>query len=348
MNVTTSREIRLRSRPDGMPGVDAFELAETRLEPLRDGQILVRNSWMSVDPYMRFQMMEQNHYQGWQIGQVIDGGAIGRVVESRSPEWKVGDVVSSLRGWREAYVATVQPSGAPPQDRVGLQKLDTMGLPMRDFLGGLGIPGISAYAGMIRIGALKEKESVLISGAAGAVGIVACQIAKAMNCRVVGIAGSDEKCAWLRETAGVDETINYRNVKSLNSAVRAAAPDGIDLFFDNVGGDALVAALGSMRHFGRLVICGTISQYNVRGKTVGPYNLNLVVPKALRLEGFEIADHLDLRPQFLQDMARWMKAGKMKFHNTVLEGIENAPGALVGLFKGDNLGKMLVRIGPDD
>lgn len=349
MNDIVSREIHLRRRPVGMPQESDFEVAETKAPPVKDGQVLVRNLWMSVDPYMRFHMMEQKHYPVWPLNGPGGALAIGKVVESRSPEWKVGDYVGSGLGWREYFVADGHATPEPSHRwRPPLMKIDPKLGPLRSYLGNLGMPGFSGYVGLMRIGALKPGETVLVSGAAGAVGVVVCQIAKAMDCKVIAFAGTDEKCDWLTRVARVDHAINYRTAGPLKKALRAVAGDGVDVFFDNVGGEALEAALGNMRHFGRLVICGTISQYNSTSKPVGPANLNLVVPNALRLEGFEIADHWDLEPKFYEDMAKWIAAGKMDLHDTVVEGIENAPKALIGLFKGENLGKMLVRIGPED
>lgn len=348
MNQIVSREIHLKSRPVGMPDESAFALAETTVPPVGEGQVLVRNLWMSVDPYMRFQMMEQKHYPTWEIDKVINGGAIGQVVESRTPAFQVGDFVQSTLGWREAFVATPDGAAVPPTPGRSspLKKVDPQLGALRFYLGSLGMPGLSAYVGLMRIGALKPRERVLVSGAAGAVGLVACQIAKALDCFVVALAGTDEKCAYLEKVTGVDKAINYRTAGNLKHAVRAAAPEGVDVFFDNVGGEALEAALGNMRHFGRLVICGTISQYNSTTKPVGPTNLNLVVPNALRLEGFEIADHQDMQSDFLADMGKWLAEGRIDLQDTVVDGIENAPKALIGLYKGDNLGKMVVKIGP--
>ncbi|MGE3142044.1 MAG: NADP-dependent oxidoreductase [Hyphomonadaceae bacterium] len=337
MSEIVSREIRLKSRPVGAPGLDAFELATAAITGPGAGEVLVRNAWMSVDPYMRFQMMEQQHYPTWEIGKVLNGGALGRVIESNTPEFKAGDYVESSYGWREYFVA---PPGA-------LSKIDPALAPLRSYLGAVGMPGLSAYVGLLRTAGLKQGERVFVSGAAGAVGSVACQIAKAMDCEVVATAGSDEKCDWLKEAAKVDHAINYKTCGKLKAAVRAAMPKGINVFFDNVGGDCLVAGIANMADFGRIAICGTISQYNNTSRAVGPHNLNLVVPKRIRLEGFEIADHWDARPEFLADMGRWIRAGKMQCLETVHEGLEHAPQAFIDLFDGGNLGKMLVQIGPE-
>ncbi|MGE0830685.1 MAG: NADP-dependent oxidoreductase [Hyphomonadaceae bacterium] len=315
----------------------AFSLASRTIDGPGPGEVLVQNCWMSVDPYMRFHMMEQKHYPNWQIDEPLDGGAIGKVIASNASEFAPGDYVESWFGWREYFVA------APD----ALKKVDPDLAPLRSYLGAVGMPGLSAYVGLMRIGELKDGQTVFVSGAAGAVGSVACQIAKAKDCIVIATAGSEEKCAWLRDVAKVDHVINYKTCENLKKAVGAAAPNGINVFFDNVGGDHLVAALAHMAMHGRLAICGTISQYNSLTKPVGPHNLNLVVPKSLRLEGFEIADHWDAYPQFRADMARWIGEGRMHCQETVYEGVESAPRAFLDLFSGGNLGKMLVRLGPE-
>jgi NADPH-dependent curcumin reductase CurA len=292
---------------------------------------------MSVDPYMRFQMMEQKHYPGWEIGKPLNGYAIGEVVDSTVADFAPGHFVESRLGWREYFLAT--------PDK--LTKVDPQLAPLRSYLGAVGMPGLSAYAGLMRTGGLKDGETVFVSGAAGAVGSVACQIAKAKGCMVIGTTGLDEKCDWLRRVAKVDHAINYRTCGKLKAAVAEAAPKGINLFFDNVGGDHLVAGIANMADFGRIVICGTISQYNTTSRATGPHNLNLVVPKRIRLEGFEIADHFDMYPAFREDMGRWLREGRMHCEETVFDGIEQAPKAFIELFNGGNLGKMLVRIGAE-
>ncbi len=344
-----SKEIRMRGRAVGTPTGEHFELAEVAMPPIKDGEVLVRNIWMSVDPYMRFQMMEQNHYPGWEIGKVLDGGSVGQIVESKSDRLKVGDYVQSTLGWREYFAADPDSKGNTlvPPGKPLIWRIDPALAPLDAFIGAMGMPGLSAYAGLVRVAGLKSGETVFISGAGGAVGTVACEIAKAMGCTVIASAGTDDKCAWLRDVAGVDRTINYKKVENLKAAVKEAAPDGINVFFDNVGGEHLVAAIANMADHGRLAICGTISQYNATTKPTGPRNLNLVVPKKLRLEGFEISDHYDLEPEFQARMGQWIREGKVHNKATVFEGIANAPRAFIGLFEGENLGKMLVRLGAD-
>jgi len=339
MSNVKSKEVRLKSRPVGMPQASDFEIAETEIGQPGDGEVLVRNIWMSVDPYMRGRMYDRQSYvPPFQIGKPLEGGAIGQVVASNADSVKVGDYVQSMLGWREYFVA----KGSE------VQKLhDAAGVPIEAYLGTLGMPGLTAYAGLLRIGDLKEGETVFVSAASGAVGAVVCQIAKAKGCHVVGSAGSDEKCAWLEGTAGIDKAINYKTCGDLTDAVGKAMPKGIDVYFENVGGAHLEAALEHMRPFGRLVMCGMISQYNATEPPAGPRNLIYMVGKSLRMQGFIVSNHFDLLPDFIRDMSGWIAAGKLKWEETVEEGLERAPHAFLNLFTGRNFGKMLVKIGPD-
>ena len=339
MSNQMSKEIRLASRPEGTPAPNNFELAETAAPSPSQGQALVRNIWMSVDPYMRGRMMDVRSYvPPFQIGEALQGGAIGQVVESNSEKFAVGDYVSHMLGWREFAAC----------DEGTMQKIDAPdGLPIETFLGTLGMPGLTAYAGLMAIAELKDGENVFVSAASGAVGSVVCQIAKAKNCYVVGSAGSDEKCDWLTKEAGVDKVINYKTCGNLTHAVMDAFPKGVDVYFENVGGEHLEAALTAMNPFGRMALCGMISQYNNTAPQPGPNNMILCVGKSLKLQGFIVSNHTDLLPQFIADMQKWIGSGKLKWKQTVEEGIENAPKAFINLFSGNNFGKMLVKIGPD-
>jgi len=332
----TSREIHLVSRPEGMPGPHHFALAEKELPAPGDEQVLVRNLFMSVDPYMRGRMMDRKSYvPPFKLGEAMDGGAVGEVVASMDARYQPGDLVRHMKGWREyALVHSKELTVLPP---------DT-GVPVQSFLGVLGMTGLTAYVGLLRIGELKEGDTVFVSAAAGAVGSVACQIAKAKNCTVVGSAGSDEKCAWLKKDAGIDAAINYKTCGKLNAAVAAACPQGIDVYFENVGGDHLEAAIENMRPFGRIALCGMISQYNATEPAPGPKNLILAVGKQLKLQGFIVSSHTDMAHAFQHDMVGWIRAGQMRWQETVLEGIEQAPQAFINLFAGENLGKMLVKL----
>ncbi len=336
---TTSKEIHLASRPEGVPAAKNFKLVETKIDDPKDGQILIRNIWMSVDPYMRGRMMDiQSYIPPFQIDAPLEGGAIGQVVASQAKGIDKGDYVSHMLGWRE-YTLT---------EGGGVQKIQPIsGVPLETYLGTMGMPGMTAYAGLMRIAQLKDKENVFVSAAAGAVGAIVCQIAKAKGCYVVGSAGSEEKCQWLKQTAGVDEVINYKTCGNLTQAVMKAFPKGIDVYFENVGGAHLEAALTAMNLFGRIVVCGMISQYNNTKPQPGPSNLIAIIGKSLRVEGLIVSNHLDIIADFQKDMKTWISAGKIKWQQTVDEGIEKAPQAFIKLFTGDNKGKMLVKLGPD-
>jgi hypothetical protein len=330
-----SREIRLKSRPVGTPAKEHFELAETTLGALADGDVMVRNHWMSVDPYMRGRMYDRASYvPPFAIGDPLQGGAVGEVVESRSPDFAVGDLVSSMLGWREAFVAPANT----------LEKLPRAGgVAEQAFLGVLGMPGLTAWSGLLEIGKPQEGDTVFVSGAAGAVGSVVAQIARIKGCTVVASAGTDEKCEWLR-SVGVHHAINYKTCGNLNDAVKAAAPKGINVYYDNVGGEHLEVAIENARPFARFVECGMIANYNDTEPAPGPRNIIQVVGKSLMIRGFIVMEFAALRPQFLSDMMGWIASGDVKWQETVEDGIARAPDAFIGLFSGANTGKMLVKL----
>ncbi len=333
----SSREIRLASRPIGLPQPGNFELAETQLPDPGAGEVLVKNTWMSVDPYMRGRMIDRKSYiPPFQIGQPLDGHAIGVVEISNHDDFAKGDLVLSMLGWRTHFIS----------DGQGLQKLDTFGLPEQAFLGVAGMPGLTAWGGLLKIGRPKAGETVFVSGAAGAVGSLVCQIAKIKGCRVVGSAGSKEKCDWLK-SIGVDEVLNYKEYPTQNELIKAfrtAAPNGIDVYFENVGGDHLVAALEAMNTNGRIVVCGMISRYNDTEPMPGPWNLFHVISKSLRIEGFVVTAFMGEIETFIKELGEWFLAGKIQTRETVEHGIENAPAAFLKLFSGENQGKMLVKL----
>ena len=332
--MTLSREIRLKSRPVGMPSGDNFELASVTLAAPGPGEVQVRNTWMTVDPYMRGRMNDVRSYTPpFQIGEALQGGAVGEVTHSNDPSLKPGDLVQSFFGWREAFNA---PAAA-------VQKLDTHGLPPQAFLGVAGMPGMTAYVGLLRTAALKDGDVVFVSAAAGAVGQIVAQIAKLKGHTVIGSAGGAEKIAYLK-SLGVDHVIDYKAETDLTAALLRAAPDGIDVYFDNVGGTHLEAALMAAKPFGRFALCGAISQYNATDMGPGIRGLIMAVGKQLRLEGFIVSSHADTQPAFIADMSAWIAQGKVKWRETVEEGIANAPTAFLKLFTGENLGKMLVRL----
>jgi NADPH-dependent curcumin reductase CurA len=335
---TVSREIYLKHHPVGLPSEDDFELATVPIRAPGAGEVLVRNLYMSVDPYMRGRMTGQQSYiEPFPLGQPLEGGCVGQVTQSQAATFQVGDYVLGRKGWREYYVS----------DGADLTKIDPTLAPPQAYLGVLGMPGLTAYVGLLDIGRPEAGNTVFVSAAAGAVGSVVCQIAKLKGCRVVGSAGSADKVRWLQEVAGVDAAFNYKEEGSLTAEVGRRCPHGIDVYFENVGGAHLEAALEHMNARGRIALCGMISQYNEDSPSSGPRNLRLAVRKRLMLRGFIVSDHSDRQPQFYADMAAWIANGKIKWQETIIDGIENAPKAFLGLFTGDNTGKMLVRLCPE-
>ncbi|HVS64031.1 MAG TPA: NADP-dependent oxidoreductase [Thermoanaerobaculia bacterium] len=334
-----SREIRLAERPDGAPEARHFEVAEVEVPDPGEGEILVRNVFMSVDPYMRGRMREAKSYAApFEVGEVMTGGSVGQVVASRHPGFAEGDHVVGMQGWREHYVS----------DGSGQRRVDpTLGAPLSAFLGVLGMPGMTAYVGLLDIGRPEEGETVLVSAAAGAVGSVVGQIAKIKGCRAVGSAGSDEKVAHLTGELGFDAAFNYKE-RDLREAIAETCPDGIDVYFENVGGRMLEAALAQMRPFGRIPVCGMISQYNATEPAPGPRTLISIIPNRLRMQGFIVSDHADRMADFQRDVAGWLAEGRILYDETIVDGIENAAEAFLGLFQGENTGKMLVRLSDPD
>jgi len=332
--MTISREVRLKQRPVGLPTAADFEMATVEVRPPADGEVQVKNLYMSVDPYMRGRMTDRPSYvPPFEIGAALQGGAVGEVVASSADGFKPGDIVSSMFGWREAFTAQAK----------HLQKIDTHGLPVQAFLGVAGMPGLTAYVGLTRIAEMKTGDVVFVSAAAGAVGQVACQVARLKGCTVIGSAGGPEKIAFLREI-GVDQVIDYKAEPDLKAALKRAAPEGVDVYFENVGGVHLEAALDSARAGARFAMCGMISLYNDERPEPGPSNLALVIGKRLRLQGFIVSDHFDLAPQFVAELSGWIKSGQLRYRETVDDGIAAAPGAFLKLFAGENIGKMLVKL----
>jgi NADPH-dependent curcumin reductase CurA len=336
--MTKSRQIVLAARPTGMPKPGDFRLEETAVPEPGEGEVLVRNIYMSVDPYMRGRMNDRKSYaQPWQVGRPADGRAIGQVVKSRVPAFAEGDFVASMLGWREHFVA---PASA-------LLKVDRAVAPLAAYLGVLGVPGFTGWYGLKEIGKPKAGETLVVSGAAGATGSLVAQMGKILGCRVVGTAGTDAKCAWLTGECGVDVALNYRKTPDLYEALRQACPQGIDVYFENVGGPMLDAVLRLINPFARIPLCGMISQYNLEVPDPGPrYLFSLIGNRAL-MQGFIISDHLPRYPEFLAEVAPWVRAGRLKHQQTVVDGLDRAVQAFIGLFSGDNTGKMLVRIGPE-
>jgi len=329
------RQIVLASRPSGWPTEANFSLTEAAQPDLADGQVRVRNLFMSVDPYMRGRMNDGKSYvPPFRLGEPLEGGAIGTVIDSRSPDLAEGDLVMHMLGWRDEAVL-------PARHAQKLAEIE--GLSPSAYLGVLGMTALTAYVGLLDIAALRPGEVVFVSGAAGAVGSMAGQIAKLKGAaRVIGSAGTDEKVQWLRD-AGFDAAFNYRSAPVLEQ-LRDAAPGGIDVYFDNVGADHLDAALVALSTHGRVAMCGAIAHYNATEPPPGPTNVGLVITKRLTLRGFIVSDHQKRLPDMIADVSAWLAEGKLAHTETVVDGLENAPGAFIDLLRGANTGKMVVRL----
>jgi NADPH-dependent curcumin reductase CurA len=342
------REIHLKQRPVGIPTENDFELVKVNVPDPKDGQFLVRNIWMSVDPYMRGRMRETKSYiPSFQLGKPLEGGCVGQVIESKNNRFNVGEYVLGNFGWREYWLSN-------GSNGSGVMKIDPKMAPIQWYLGIFGMTGLTAYVGLLKVGELKDNNddntAVFVSAASGAVGSVVCQIAKIKGCRVVGSAGSQEKVKWLLDQARIDYAFNYKELgesNNISSELRKSCPNGIDIYFDNVGGEHLQAAIDNMKVFGRIVLCGMISQYNATSMPAGPSNLFLAITNRLKLQGFIVRDHYDMLNEFYTNMSKWVSEGKIKWKETVFEGLENAPKAFIALFKGKNTSKMLVKIRPD-
>jgi NADPH-dependent curcumin reductase CurA len=333
--MTVTREVVLRSRPVGWPTPEDFELVERELPPLEDGQLLVRNVVMSVDPYMRGRMSDAKSYAPpFALDEAMLGGAVGVVEESRGAGIEAGDHVLHGLGWRDLAVVDAQAA----------RVVDVSAAPASTYLGVLGMTGLTAYAGLKRIAGLVPGDIVFVSGAAGAVGGVAGQVAKALGApRVIGSAGTDDKVSYVRDELGFDAAFNYRDGK-VSRLLREAAPDGVDVYFDNVGGEHLEAAIGSLRLRGRIAICGAISAYNATEPAPGPRNLARLIQTRGRIEGFLVGDHADLVGEYQELATGWLAAGTLTSRETFVDGLDHAVDAFLGLLRGQNTGKMIVRL----
>ena len=331
-----SREIRLTRHFTGPVSPEYFETAEVDLPDPGEGEIQVRNVWLSVDPYMRGRMIGVKTYvDPFRVGEPMEGGAVGQVVKSSAEGFAEGDWVMSMYGWREGWTALTQ----------GVTKIDAKLLPPEAYLGVAGLTGMTAYVGVREMIGLKDGETLWMSAGAGAVGSAGIQFAKAMGANVIATAGGAEKTAFCAEL-GADAVVDYKAVDDLGAAVRAAAEPlgGVDAYFENVGGDHLQAALDAIKPHGRMAVCGMIARYNDDEPLPGPTNLTQIVAKKLTLRGFIVSDHFDIYTDFVSDLSNWMMAGKVKTRDTVFEGIEKTPEAFMGLFTGANIGKMLVKL----
>ncbi|WP_127481159.1 NADP-dependent oxidoreductase [Nocardioides pantholopis] len=330
---TTTREIHLASRPQGWPVPENFRTVTTELPDPGPGEVLVRNTVMSVDPYMRGRMNDVKSYvPPYRLDAPLDGGAVGEVVASGDESLQPGDTVLHQLGWREHALA---PAAA-------FRKVDVSQVPASAYLGVLGMPGLTAYVGLVHVAGLQEGDAVLISGAAGAVGSVAGQLARLLGAgKVVGSAGSKEKLAWLTDDLGFDAAVDYHD----GPVRKQLAPYGpFDVYFDNVGGDHLEAAIEHLADHGRVAACGSIASYNDEAPTPGPRNMFQVVSKRLRIQGFIVTDHQDLAGEFYRRAGAWVASGDLKHRETVVDGLDHAVDAFLGLHRGENIGKMLVRL----
>jgi NADPH-dependent curcumin reductase CurA len=330
----TSREVALAARPRGEPKPEDFRLAEVEVPDPQPGQVLVRNQWMSVDPYMRGRMNDTRSYvTPFALGEPLEGGAVGEVMVSGDDRFTPGQTVVHQLGWRELALV--------PADQ--LRVVDPELASPSAYLGVLGMPGLTAYVGLLDIAELRDGDIVFVSAAAGAVGSMVGQIARLRGSEVIGSAGSAEKVAYLKDELGFTEAFNYKD-GDVHALLAQAAPDGIDVYFDNVGGDHLEAAIFAMHDFGRVALCGAISMYNAVTPPPGPRNLALSVARRLNLRGFIVTDHSGRFPDFVREVGGWLAEGQIKHRETVVEGIENAPAAFIGLLRGENVGKMVVKL----
>ena len=326
--------ILLANRPQGWVTRENFETVQVAVPEVSEGQILVRNIWLSLDPYMRGRMNDTKSYvPPFQVGEVLQGQTVAEVVQSKHKGFAEGDLVTGMFGW-EGYTLS---------DGRGVRKLEPSSVPLSYYLSILGITGLTAYIGLFDVGQLQAGDTVFVSAAAGAVGSAAGQIAKLKGCRVVGTAGSDVKIDYLTGELGFDAAFNYKTAE-LSQALKETCPDGIDLNFENVGGDILEAVLPRMNDFGRIAVCGMIAHYNDETPRPGPRTLPLVISKRLRLQGFIVSDHLGRMGSFIQEMSGWIAEGKVTQRETVAEGVESAPEAFIGMLKGEKNGKQLVKI----
>lgn len=336
MHATRNRQVLLKSRPVGEPGTDNFELVESPLPEAGDGQYLARTIYLSLDPYMRGRMSGQKSYaEPAEVGKVMVGATVSRVVASKNPRFAEGDLILGYDGWQEYAVSSGE----------GVRKLDPSQGPISYALGVLGMPGLTAYAGLLDVGRPKPGETVVVSAASGAVGSVVGQIAKIKGCRAVGLAGTDEKCEYVTGELGFDACINYKT-RDLDQALRETCPGGIDVYYDNVAGPILGAVLRHINVGARIPLVGLISQYNATEPPPGPNLFPLLIKRAT-IQGFLVSDHFPRTGDFVLDVSGWIKDGRIKYREDVVAGIENAPEAFLGLFQGKNFGKLIVKVGDD-
>ncbi len=338
-----SLQVRFAKRPTGEPTAETFEIAEAELPAIGDGEILVRIIWLSLDPYMRGRMDDKRSYaQPQGLGEVMQGGTVGQVVESRNPKFAEGDFVLGMFGWQSHAVS----------DGAAVRKLDPAVAPLSTWVGVMGMPGLTAYIGLLDVGEMKAGDTVVVSAASGAVGSVVGQLARLKGAKkVVGVAGAEEKCRFVVDELGFDACVSHRSA-SLRDDLKAACPDGIDIYFENVGGATLDAALSLMNPFGRIPVCGMISMYNTGPSTEGPDRLpslmRRVLTDRLKIQGFIVSDRAAQHQRaFIEEVGGYIRDGRIKYREFVTEGLENAPRAFAGLLRGENFGKQLVKVSED-
>ncbi|MRX74306.1 zinc-binding dehydrogenase [Bacillus lacus] len=329
------KQILLAKRPKGMPGQDDFTFQETEVPSIGEGEVLVKTLYLSVDPYMRGRMVDAKSYvEPYKLNEVISGGVVGEVAESQFSGLEKGDIVVGMLGWQE--YSAVQGKH--------VRKIDPEVAPVTTSLGVLGMPGLTAYFGLLDIGEPKEGETVVVSGAAGAVGSIVGQIAKIKGARVVGIAGSDEKISYLKEELGFDAAINYKTSDNLKKELAEVCPDGVDVYFENVGGEISDAVFYHLNKFARVPVCGAISAYNKEERDIGPRIQTTLIKSSALMKGFVVGDYSSRFGEASKELGKWVREGKLKYEETIQEGFENIPDAFLGLFKGENIGKQLVKV----
>jgi len=333
-----NKQIRLASRPSGWVSLENFTMTEEPLPEAAQGQLLVRNIFMSVDPYMRGRMNDTKSYvPPFQVGEVLQAGVVGQVVSSQHPDFSEGDYVTGMLGWENFSLS----------DGSQLRKIVAGPVPLSYHLGILGMPGMTAYIGLFTIARAQPGDTVFVSAASGAVGSVVGQLASIHGCHVAGCAGSDDKVALLTEEFGYDAAFNYRSSDSLTASIREVCPRGVDVDFENVGGDIFEAVLWSMRDFGRIALCGMIANYNDEQLQPGPRGMMSIIGRRLTIKGFVVTDHPEICKEYVVKASGWIAEGKLKYKETIADGIENAPAAFINLLKGGNVGKQIVRLAQD-
>jgi len=335
LDAQMNQQIILVSRPKGMPTDENFAIVETPIPQPKEGEVLIQTLYLSVDPYMRGRMSDRKSYvPPYELNGVVGGGAVGRVLQSKSPSYREGDIVLGNYGWQRYAVASADQ----------LQKVNPELAPITTALGVLGMPGLTAYFGLLDIGQPKEGETVVVSGAAGAVGMTVGQIAKIKGCRVVGIAGSDEKTAYLVQELGFDAAINYKTTTDLREDLKAACPNGVDIYFDNVGGTISDAVMTMLNYQARIPLCGQIALYNLEKPDVGPRMQTQLLITSSLMKGFIVRDYASRFEEGISQLAQWVREGRLKYKENIVEGFENTIKAFLGLFTGENLGKQLVKV----